>query len=427
MPTEIILPKVDMDMTSGKIAVWHVSEGTKVAVGTPIFDIETDKAAMEIESTGAGVIHHIVAKPGDVVEIGRTVAWLYAEGEPVGARPGSQPVQAAVPATAAIALPQKLNGAAHSGQDVPAGRHRASPLARKLAKAAGIALAGIAGSGPHGRITRHDVESHAVAKPPAAMTVAAVPVTTPRPEILPDEKVLALYEPGTYDLAPHDNMRRTIAKRLVASKSTVPHFYLSTDCRLDDLLTARDRLNGRSPKAGPGAYKLSVNDFLIKALALALRDVPAANASWTEAGMLRHKRIDVGVAVAVDGGLFTPIIRNADLKTLAELTHEMKDLAERARTRKLSPGEYQGGTTSLSNLGMFGVKQFDAIINPPQATILAVGAGLKQPAVVNDTLTIATLMTATLSCDHRVVDGALGAAVLLAFKGYVEDPVRMLM
>ena len=242
-----------------------------------------------------------------------------------------------------------------------------------------------------------------------------------------DDKVLAIYEKGTYEVVPHDNMRKTIARRLVESKVTIPHFYLSVDCRLDQLLAARERLNSRAPKEGPAAYKLSVNDFIIKALALALRDVPAANATWTEQGMLRHKRIDVGVAVAVEGGLFTPVIRHADLKTLSEISNEMKDLAARARARKLAPHEYQGGTTSISNLGMYGIKSFDAVINPPHATILAVGAGEERPVVNGGKIEVATLMSCTLSCDHRVVDGALGANLFNAFKAYIEDPVRMLV
>ncbi|HRD78380.1 MAG TPA: 2-oxo acid dehydrogenase subunit E2, partial [Hyphomicrobiaceae bacterium] len=244
---------------------------------------------------------------------------------------------------------------------------------------------------------------------------------------LADDKVLALYEKGSYEVVAHDNMRRVIAERLTQSKQTVPHFYMSVDCRLDQLLSARERLNASAPKDGPRAFKLSVNDFVIKALALALQQVPAANATWTEGGMLRHRRSDVGVAVAVEGGLFTPVIRHADLKTLAEISNEMKDLAERARKRRLAPHEYQGGTTSISNLGMYGIKSFDAVINPPHATILAVGAGEKRPVVVGDKLEVATLMTATLSCDHRVVDGAIGAELLNAFKAMIEEPVRMLV
>ncbi len=243
-----------------------------------------------------------------------------------------------------------------------------------------------------------------------------------------DDKVLALYEQGSYEVVPHDGMRKVIASRLTQSKSTIPHFYLSVDCRLDELLRARERINAASPKSGPRAYKLSVNDFVIKALALALQNVPAANATWTDGGMLRHRHSDVGVAVAVEGGLFTPVIRHAELKTLGEISNEMKDLAERARNRRLAPHEYQGGTTSISNLGMFGIKSFDAVINPPHATILAVGAGEKRAVVgAGGQIEAATIMSCTLSCDHRVVDGALGAELLNAFKSLIEDPVRMLV
>ena len=242
-----------------------------------------------------------------------------------------------------------------------------------------------------------------------------------------DDKILALYEKDSFEVLPHDGMRKIIAERLTQSKSTVPHFYLTVDVRLDTLLHARERLNVRSPKDGPRAYKLSVNDFIIKALALALQHVPAANATWTTQGMLRHRHSDVGVAVAIEGGLFTPVIRHAELKTLAEISNEMKDLAERARKRRLAPHEYQGGTTSISNLGMFGIKNFDAVINPPHATILAVGAGEKRPVVVGDKIEVGTVMSATMSCDHRVVDGALGAELLNAFKSFIEDPVRMLV
>ena len=299
-----------------------------------------------------------------------------------------------------------------------------------MAKEAGIELATLSGSGPHGRIIKRDVEQ--VVKGGQSQTAVATTSGTleraPAPvEAMQDKQILALYEEGTFDIVPHDGMRKIIAQRLVQSKQTVPHFYLNVECQLDELLKARSRINAVAPQEGPKAFKLSVNDFIIKAMAIALQQVPDANATWTEGGMLRHRHSDVGVAVAIEGGLFTPVIRHAELKTLGEISNEMKDLASRARSRRLAPHEYQGGTTSISNLGMFGIESFDAVINPPHATILAVGAGQKKPIVVDDDVEIATMMACTLSCDHRVVDGALGAQLLNAFKALIEDPVRMLV
>ncbi|MBN9280434.1 MAG: 2-oxo acid dehydrogenase subunit E2, partial [Hyphomicrobium sp.] len=307
-----------------------------------------------------------------------------------------------------------------------------SPLARRLAKEADLDLARIAGTGPHGRIVRRDIEAAAkggAAKAAPAPSTALAPAAAAPAMAAPmaDSKILALYEQGSYEVVPHDGMRRVIAERLTQSKQTIPHFYLSLDCRLDALLAARERINADAPKEGPRAFKLSVNDFVIKALALALQHVPAANATWTAEGMLRHRHSDVGVAVAIEGGLFTPIIRHAELKTLGEISNEMKDLASRARKRRLAPHEYQGGTTSISNLGMYGIKSFDAVINPPHATILAVGAGEKRAVVVGDRIEAATIMSCTLSCDHRVVDGAIGAELLNAFRALIEDPVKMLV
>jgi pyruvate dehydrogenase E2 component (dihydrolipoamide acetyltransferase) len=314
----------------------------------------------------------------------------------------------------------------------PNGRSRivASPLARRLARAGGLDLASLTGSGPRGRIVKRDVDaalSGREAKSPQAGTAMAARGVAVAPQAMADDKVLALYDKSSYEIVPHDGMRRVIAQRLTLSKQTIPHFYLSVDCRIDELLAARQRLNAAAPKDGPRAYRLSVNDFIIKALALALVQVPAANVTWTEAGTLRHKYCDVGVAVAVEGGLFTPIIRHAELKSLSEISNEMRDLAARARKRRLAPHEYQGGTTSISNLGMYAIKSFEAVINPPHATILAVGAGEKRPVVVGEAVEVATIMAATLSCDHRIVDGAIGAEMLNAFKTLIEDPVRMLI
>ncbi len=311
------------------------------------------------------------------------------------------------------------------------GRIFASPLARRLAKAAGIELAALAGSGPHGRIVKRDVEdAQRSGRAPQVGTAVAARMPSQvaaMPQCMADDKILALYEKGSYEIVPHDGMRKIIAQRLTLSKQTIPHFYLTVECRIDELLRARERMNKAAPKDGPKAYKLSVNDFCIKAMALALAQVPAANVTWTEAGTLRHKYADIGVAVAIEGGLFTPIIRHAELKSLSEISNEMRDLADRARKRRLAPQEYQGGTTSISNLGMYGIRSFEAVINPPHATILAVGAAEKRPVVMGEKIEVATLMTCTLSGDHRVVDGAVGAELMNAFKMLIEDPVRMLV
>ncbi len=436
MPTPILMPALSPTMEEGKLAKWLVKEGQKVRSGDVIAEIETDKATMEVEAVDEGVIGRILVAAGtEGVKVNSQIAILIEDGEAPAppsvtatpAKPSSQPAAQKAPV-----MPAPLASVATSA-NLHAARLFASPLARRLARDAGLDLASMTGSGPHGRIVRSDVEKAGRASTAGATKAAVKPqpgtavATAPLPKPMSDDKVLALYEQGSFEVVPHDNMRKTIARRLVEAKTTVPHFYLSLDCRLDSLLAARERINARSPKEGPSAYKLSVNDFIIKALALGLRDVPAANATWTEGGMLRHKRIDVGVAVSVEGGLFTPLIRRADLKTLSEISNEMKDLAARARARKLSPHEYQGGTTAISNLGMFGIRSFDAVINPPHATILAVGAGEERAIVTAGKVEVATVMSCTLSCDHRVVDGALGATLLNAFKGYIEDPVRMLV
>lgn len=423
MPTEIILPRVDMDMTTGKIVKWYAKDGDAIAKGALLFDLETSKAAMEIEAPASGVLRGIKPAIGEDIPVGQVLGWIYAAGEAYNGPPtANQPAAAkAAPPAAFPAAASANSNAARSGNGA-----RATPLARRLARERGIDIASLTGTGPNGRISRADLGEASIAAAPAPATIPATTALA-APEAMADDRVFALYEPDSYDMAPHDIMRKTIAKRLVESKATVPHFYLTLDCNLEKLLAAREELNARAPKEGRGAYKLSVNDFVIKALALALRDVPSANATWTSQGMMRHKRVDVGVAVAVDGGLLTPILRHADLKSLSELSNEMKDLAARARAKKLSPRDYQGGVTSISNLGMFGIRQFDAVINPPQATILAVGAAEDRTIVVNRQQVVATMMTTTLSCDHRVVDGAIGAALLNAFKAYMESPVRMLV
>ena len=454
MPTQVLMPALSPTMEEGKLAKWLVKEGQDVKAGDVIAEIETDKATMEVEAVDEGKVGELLVAEGtEGVKVNTPIAVLLAEGESAGAAPApkAQPSQpaarpdpasrpaaeesaataapAAAPAPAEPPAPRPARAAAPNGR----GRILASPLARRLAKEAGLDLAALTGSGPHGRIIKSDVETAArngaAAAAPGtgtAVTARPAPGVVP-PPAMPDAQILALYEKGSYELIPHDNMRKVIAQRLTLSKQTIPHFRLTVDCNIDDLLKARERMNAASPKDGPRAYKLSVNDFVIKALALALAQVPAANVTWTDGGTLRHKYSDIGVAVAIEGGLFTPIIRHAELKSLSEISNEMRDLAERARKRRLAPHEYQGGTTSISNLGMYGIRSFDAVINPPHATILAVGTGEKRAIVVGDSVKVATLMSCTMSCDHRVVDGAVGAELLNAFKSLIEDPVRMLV
>ncbi len=400
MPVEVILPKVDMDMATGKIAKWHVKEGDAVKKGGLLFEIETDKASMEIDAPSDGIIRNITAAEGAVVPVGQAVAHIYQDGETVSALIVAEPlslVRPIAPAPRPDAIQTAVIPAATAS-----GRFPATPLARRLAKQGGITLENIAGSGPRGRIAAIDVQG-ALAKP-------AVP-----------------QREGT-DLIPVDGMRRTIAQRLTLSKQTIPHFYLSVNCDLTRLSEIRERLNVQAPRDEKKLplWKLSINDFIIKALASALKKVPDANVTWADEGIFKHRSCDVGVAVAVEGGLFTPVVRAAETKTLSQISNEMKDLATRARTRKLLPTEYQGGTTAISNLGMYGIEQFTAIINPPQATILAVGAGIERFVPVNGLPVLRTQMTCTLSCDHRAVDGVLGAQLLAAFRTFIEDPALML-
>ena len=426
MATEVILPKVDMDMATGRISRWLVAEGSAVKQGDAIFEMETDKAAMEVESPANGVLGSITAKEGVDVPVGRPVAWIYAEGEKLSFAPSPPAPVAAVPeahATIAVA-PAVAFGSptAAAMSSAPSGSRRATPLARRLAREAALDLAQITGSGPHGRIVSSDVEK-AKSAPRASAQAAGAPAAGPS-----DDSVRKLFAQGSFHEIPHDTMRRTIARRLVESKQHVPHFYVAADCRLDALLKLRAELNASAPqKDGTAAYKLSINDIVIKAWALVLRDVPGANVSWTEAAMLQHAHADVGVAVSIPGGLITPIIRAAETKSLSAISSEMKDLAARAKARKLKPEEYNGGTSAISNLGMFGVKEFAAIVNPPHATILAVGAGEERALSQCGKLFSAQVMTVTLSTDHRAVDGALGAEVLACFKNYVENPIAMLV
>ncbi|MBT3071110.1 pyruvate dehydrogenase complex dihydrolipoamide acetyltransferase [Rhodomicrobium sp. Az07] len=444
MPTPILMPALSPTMEQGKLAKWLKKEGDKVASGDAIAEIETDKATMEVEAVDEGTIGKIMVAEGtEGVAVNTPIALLLGEGEDAAALKsyGAEPPQPAPAKAGQEAEPvkvEKANGApaasqvnGHNGAN--GSRVFASPLARRIAKDAGIDLGAVKGTGPHGRIVKHDIEE-AKASGTATPAAAAAPaqnggalVPSRLAAAIPDDQIIAMYERGTYELRPLDNMRKTIAARLTQATQTIPHFRLFVECEIDTLLEARQRINMRSPKDGqPGAFKVSVNDFIVKALGLALQRVPDANATFTERGILLHKASDVGVAVAVEGGLFTPVIRGVEQKSLADISNEVKDLAERARKRRLAPHEYQGGTTAVSNLGMFGVDNFDAVINPPHATILAVGRGEKRAVVKGGQIVVATTMGCTLSCDHRVVDGALGARLLQAFKGYIEEPVTML-
>ena len=446
MPINITMPALSPTMEEGNLAKWLVKEGDKVKSGDVIAEIETDKATMEVEAVDEGIIAKIVVPAGtEAVKVNALIAILAEEGEDVAAAaagggspapkaetaPAPKAEAAPAPASAPTAAPAPA--AASAAPAAPNGeRVFASPLARRLAKEAGLDLKAVSGSGPKGRVVKSDVEkavSTGGAK--AASAPAAAPSASPAPALAKgpsDEAVLKNFAEGSYELVPHDGMRKTIAKRLQESKQTIPHFYVSVDCELDALLALRAQLNAAAPeKDGKPAYKLSVNDMVIKALALALRDVPDANVSWTDTNMVKHKHADVGVAVSIPGGLITPIIRKAEEKSLSTISNEMKDLGKRAKDRKLKPEEYQGGTTAVSNMGMMGVKSFSAVVNPPHATILAVGAGEERVVVKNGEMKIANVMTVTLSTDHRCVDGALGAELLGAFKRYIENPMGMLV
>ncbi|SDH03827.1 pyruvate dehydrogenase complex dihydrolipoamide acetyltransferase [Bosea robiniae] len=448
MPTNILMPALSPTMEKGNLAKWLKKEGDTIKSGDIIAEIETDKATMEVEAVDEGVLAKIVVPEGTAdVAVNEVIGVIAAEGEdaksvsapakgdaPKAEAPKAEPAKAeAAPAAAPAKAAEAPATSAPAKSD--GSRAFASPLARRIAKDAGLDLNAIKGSGPHGRIVEKDVEAAkagggAKAAPAAAPAgaPAAKPAAAPLASGPSDEQVKKLFEPGSYEEVPHDGMRKTIARRLTEAKQTVPHFYVTVDCELDALLKLRGELNAAAPeKDGKPAYKLSVNDMVIKALALALRAVPDANVSWTDNTMLKHKHADVGVAVSIPGGLITPIIRDACHKSLSQISNEMKDMAARAKARKLKPEEYQGGTTAVSNLGMFGVKDFAAIVNPPHATILAVGAGEQRVIVKGGQPAVATVMSVTLSTDHRAVDGALGAELLAAFKGYIEKPMAMLV
>ena len=445
MTTPILMPALSPTMEEGKLAKWHVKIGDKVKSGDIIAEIETDKATMEVEAVDEGVVADLLVAEGtEGVKVNAVIAQLRDESEKYVAGPKQAP-SAPPPATkkeapkpapvAAIApkvVPAAASGVGPMPPTVPAARVFASPLARRIAAQGGVELTVIQGSGPHGRIVKADVEAaakssakRAPAPAPKPAPVAPRPAEAPAPSSIPDARLY--FAKDTYDEVPHDSMRKTIAKRLTASKRDIPHFYLKIDCTIDTLLDVRKQMNEKAPTEGAASYKLSVNDFIVKAAALALIRVPGVNSSWTDTALLRHKHADIGVAVALDFGLITPIVFAAETKSLAAISREVKDLASRAKTKKLKPAEFEGGTFAISNLGMFGIKDFTAVINPPHAAILAVGAGEQRAVVKKGALAIANVMTVQLSCDHRVIDGALGATWLEAFKGYIEDPVTMLV
>jgi pyruvate dehydrogenase E2 component (dihydrolipoamide acetyltransferase) len=443
MPVTILMPALSPTMEKGKLAKWLKKEGDKVKSGDVLAEIETDKATMEIEAIDEGTLGKIIVAEGtEDVLVNAPIAVILGEGEKMGdvaaapppAVPASSPVKgedqkASAPASTSSPLAGEVSRS--DGGGASSTRLFATPLARRVAAQKNINLQSIAGSGPYGRIVAKDLETaQSVAQSTGgargAATASGANVAASSPS---EASVLKLFEDGSYDLVPHDGMRKTIARRLTESKQTVPHFYVTVDISLENLLALRERLNLQAPKDKDGktAWKVSVNDFVIKAMAMALIKVPDANVSWTENNMVKHHHADVGVAVSIPGGLITPIVRKAETKGLAQISIEMKDYAARAKARQLKPSEYTGGSTSLSNMGMMGVKNFTAIINPPQATILAVGAGERRPVVRGNDIVIEQLMCVTLSTDHRAVDGALGAEFLGAIKMYLEEPGLMLV
>ncbi len=458
MAIKITMPALSPTMEEGTLSKWDIKVGDKVSPGDTVAEIETDKATMEVDAADEGTLAKIVVPAGTQgVKVNALIGILAEDGESaedaikaieeeekkqasapsttaapaVAAKTDAAPVQ---PAQASSALNQPATVTSQAPVTEKGNRIFASPLARRLAKQNGLQLSLISGTGPHGRIIKRDIDSALANGIGKAATNATQPAqsATPAESSSSDELTMKLFNTDEYEIVPHDGMRKTIAKRLVESKHTVPHFYVTIDCEIDALLKLRAELNAAAPmvKTSAGekpAYKLSVNDMVIKATALALKAVPDANVSWLDSGMMRHKFVDVGVAVSIPNGLITPIIKHAEEKSLSTISNAMKDLAKRARERKLKPEEYQGGTTAVSNMGMYGVKDFCAIINPPHATIFAIGAGEQRAVVKNGALAIATVMSVTLSTDHRAVDGALAAELAQAFKKFIENPMSMLV
>lgn len=430
----IKMPEIAANATSAVIVQWSRKEGEAIKAGECLAEIETDKAVIEYDADSNGVLGKILAAAGQEVEVGAPIAVLFEEGEtevdiaallaaagvavelPAGAgTTASATASTSAATTTGAADPEREPDAAASG------RIFASPLARRLAQERGLALAGMTGSGPHGRIVRRDVEAAAQAAPATAADATAAAGSDATPPAIAVPSASAAQGSAAFNDIPHSGMRRTIARRLSESKASIPHFYLSADCRMDRLLALRAEINAA------GTRKISVNDFIVKAVAAALQSVPDMNASWTEAALRKYQQADISVAVSTEGGLITPVVRNAGSKTLSAISREIVDLAARARSGALAPNEYQGGSFTVSNLGMFGVREFSAIINPPQAAILAVGATLSQPVVVDGQLAVAQVMKVTLSVDHRAVDGALAAQWLAAFQRCIENPLSALI
>ncbi|WP_428485470.1 pyruvate dehydrogenase complex dihydrolipoamide acetyltransferase [Rhodopila sp.] len=459
MANNILMPALSPTMTEGTLARWLKKEGDSIKAGDVIAEIETDKATMEVEAVDEGILGKILIQDGTAnVAVNAPIGVMVEAGETVpAATPAAAPAPAPVadmphpshvslplpaipanpPTPLASAPPATPVPPAINGHDKAAAGERvfASPLARRMARLAAIDLHSLKGSGPGGRIVRADIEAarqggapepEPRAAPPAAAPATVAPAVAP-PAAAPIGKAATPAIAAPHKLIPHTSMRKVIARRLTEAKATIPHFYVSMDIEIDALVDLMKQLNAKAPKEGPGAYGITINDLVIKAAAAALRQIPTVNASWTDDGMVFYDDVDISVAVSIPDGLITPIIRQADQKGLATISRQMKDLAERARAGKLKPDEFQGGGFSISNMGMFGVSEFAAIINPPQSAILAVSAGQKRPVVKNDALAIATVMTCTLSVDHRVVDGALGARWLRAFKQVVEDPLSLLL
>ena len=424
--TDILMPALSPTMEEGVLAKWHVKVGDVVSAGDVIAEIETDKATMEVEAVDEGEVLEILVPEGaEGVKVNTPIARLKDEGGAAAPAPKAEapkaeaaPVKAETPKAAAPVVPAPAAPKSESGE-----RIFASPLARRIAAQNGVDLKSIKGSGPHGRIVRRDVEGAPKgAAQPAASTATAAATSGIAPRQAPSLAQMGIPD-GSYDLIPLDGMKKAVARRMVDSIQNVPHFPLFIDCEIDQLMAVRAKVN---KMLEPQGIKVSVNDFVIKAAALALKMVPEANASYTPEGIAMHHNADVSMAVAIEGGLITPIIKKAETKGLAQIATESKDLAKRARERKLKPEEFQGGTFSVSNLGMFGIKQFTSIINEPQGCIMSVGAGEQRPVVKDGQIVPATVMTVTLTCDHRVVDGATGARFLQAFKPLIEDPVAML-